>query len=186
MSLVSQQTCNFPASFLFPLLDITRHVQKYDIYFISLQTGMAEPRLLKRRWRESITAELLMKFEYSHPILITWVYSNFLIGELLILQIFKELMIQKEYPEWREGTSVWTTLLCDFITLHRQFKQLNGLSFRIFKVGGTQMTVFWLFTPCRVTCRRRFGGTCCLHLQGYRFWSRWTLKVNELQSPSAQ
>jgi hypothetical protein len=49
MSLVSQQTCNFPASFLFPLWDITRHVQKYDIYSISLQTGTAEPRLLKRR-----------------------------------------------------------------------------------------------------------------------------------------
>ena len=48
-----------------------------------------------------------------------------------------------------------------------------------------QMTVLWLFTPCRV-CPRCFEGTCCLHLQGHRLWSRWTLKLNEIESPNSQ
>lgn len=67
MSLASQKTCNFPASFLFTLWDITRHVQKYDIYSISLQTGTAEPRLLKRCWRESITAKFLNEIRILTP-----------------------------------------------------------------------------------------------------------------------
>ena len=67
MSLASQQTCNFPASLLFPLWNLTRHVKKYDIYSISLQTGTAEPRLLKRRWRESITAKFLNEIRILTP-----------------------------------------------------------------------------------------------------------------------
>jgi len=43
----------------------------------------------------------------------------------------------------------------------------NRTGFEVFTAVKIQVCVFWVVTPCGVAVEyRRFGGSCCLHLQG--------------------
>jgi hypothetical protein len=46
------------------------------------------------------------------------------------------------------------------------------------RLGGFQVEVLWVVTPCSVVRYKRFGGPCCLHLQGEEeIEATWTSEI---------
>jgi len=53
----------------------------------------------------------------------------------------------------------------DLINLH--IRDLRNMIFEVSTVVNIQVEVYWVMTTCSaVLGHQRFGGTCCLHLQG--------------------
>jgi hypothetical protein len=51
---------------------------------------------------------------------------------------------------------------------------------RNIRVRSFKMAVFWMFAPCGLVVRRRFGGTCCIHHQGCPDGGKYLQNVGKL------